>query len=48
MISAAPKRRRKAVSRGLTMQQIKYILKQKGWTEQQIDEAIKQAKVKVK
>ena len=37
---------RKSVSRGLTAQQIKYILKQKGWTDPQIDEALKQAKVK--
>ncbi len=39
---------RKSVSRGLTSSQIKYILKQKGWTDPQIDEALKQAKVKRK
>jgi len=39
---------RKSVSRGLTAQQIKYVLKQKGWTDPQIEEAFKQAKVKGK
>jgi len=37
---------KKSVSRGMTAQQIRYVLKQKGWNDKQMDEAFKQAKVK--
>lgn len=37
---------RKSISRGMTEQQIKFVLKKRGWTDAQIDEVFKRANIK--